>query len=437
MKMVQAYDAESLSGIESVSRGELERIFKEKGFFPSSHELLMAREPDFNWARRRRVFATTPHLRWELILSGLIHSLAGTRREKDGLSRPLRSDRILSGDAAAFYFDALISDSLEASRGPDLPEAWETAWETQSIREYESDTLGYPSAGGDISVWAYFPSRFHRFKPGNAIYRLMHAWGALAADLDTTAVVLIRLLKAGSARARIPEILALLEDHMRYEGKHGREALAYDNGVLPEDKGVLLWVGEKHNELDAGVNLNVLCLLAALAERADAEGRARACAIAGPVLEFLARHIGLGSYARPGFLMFYPLASLAFLWYRFALALEGLPAPLRAAFDPNDVCGRLGSHLSGLIESERERQSWNAFDTLLALPMLIRTGSPSWEALSRPESMRSLADSASRRPYEFGRFIYPFTFVYGNRALGPCAALMSCLELRRRAGAEG
>src|SRR5438046_3035975 len=122
MKMVQAYDAESLSGIESVSRGELERIFKEKGFFPSSHELLMAREPDFNWARRRRVFATTPHLRWELILSGLIHSLAGTRREKDGLSRPLRSDRILSGDAAAFYFDALISDSLEASRGGALPE---------------------------------------------------------------------------------------------------------------------------------------------------------------------------------------------------------------------------------------------------------------------------------------------------------------------------
>lgn len=432
--MAERNGSDITSGIEAAARDTLARIFAHRGFFPSGHELLLARDPAFTWARRRQVFATTPHLRWELALSGLLHALIGVRKERDGSARALRDDRLLSGEASAFYFNGVISDCLDACRAARPMDAWESAWESQAVSEYESDALTYASGQATLPVWAYFPSRYHRFAPGNLIYRLMHAWEALAPDLDSTAVVLVRLLKAGSARADIPGILGLLEDHVRGEGRHGMERLAYDNGILPEDRGILLWIGEKHNELDPGVNLNILCLLAALAERADPDGRARALALAGKSLGFLDRHAGAGSYAKPGFLIYYPLASLAFLWHRFALALEALPGPLREAFDPGNVCGRLGRHLAGLIEGDRRRApgSWNAFDTLIALPLLLRTGSPAGDELSREEVLGPLAEAASRRAYEFGKFPYPFAFLYGNRALGPCAALMACLELRRR-----
>jgi hypothetical protein len=422
------------AGIEAAAYGRLARTFAEQGFFPSAHELLFARDPGLTWARRKQVFATTPHLRWELALSCLIHWVAGARREGEGRARALRNDRRLSGEASAFYFNALVSDCLEAYRGLRPAEPWESAWEAQAVAEYADDSLEYVSGGRTIPVWAYFPSRRHRFAPGNAIYRIMHAWGALAADLDTTAVVLARLLKSDPRRADIPGILGLLEDHVRGEGRHGMEKPAYDNGILPEDRGILLWIGEKHNELDAGVNLNVLCLLAALAERADPPGRDRALALAAKVLDFLMRHAERGTFARPGFLIYYPLASLAFLWHRFALAVEALPDPLRAAFDPGDACGRLGRHLAGLIEGEcaSDRHPWNAFDTLLALPLLLRTGSKAADGLAREEVLGPLAEAASAQAFEFGKFPYPVTFLYGNRALGPCAALMACLELRRR-----
>jgi hypothetical protein len=428
---------ESRTKCESDCRRMLAGMFREKGFFPTGHELLLSRDPAFTWARRLRVFATTPHLRWELVLTGILHCFTGIRREREGRSRPMRSDRRLSGDASTFYFNALVSDCLEASRETIPLEAWEAEWEAQAVREYESDTLTYPSGSGNTPVWGYFPSRLHRFAPGNAIFRLMHAWGALAADLDSTAVVLVRLLKAGSALANIPDILGLLEDHVRGEGRHGKEKLAYDNGIGPEDRGVLLWIAEKHNELDAGVNLNILCLLAAVAEKADAAGRARAMAIAGNILAFLTRHIDAGGYARPGFLMFYPLASMAFLWHRFSLALEAMPPFLRAGFDPGDACGRLGRHLASLLERERDGAPCNPFDTLLALPLLFRFDSPAAAPFAREENVRTLAEAASQRAYEFGRFPYPITFVYGNRALGPCAALMACRELRRARARQG
>ncbi len=428
---------ESRTEYESAYRRMLAGIFQERFFFPTGHELLFSRDPAFTWARRRRVFATTPHLRWELILSGILHVFTGVRREREGHSRPLRLDRLFSGDASTFYFNALISDCLEASRETVPPEAWEAEWEAQATQEYENDTLTYSSGGVETPVWGYFPARLHRFAPGNAIYRLMHAWGALAADLDSTAVVLVRLLKAGSARANIPAILGLLEDHVRGEGRHGMERLAYDNGVGPEDRGMLLWVGEKHNELDAGVNLNVLCLLAALAERADAAGRVRATAMARKILAFLTRHIEAGSYARPGFLMFYPLASMAFLWHRVSLAIETMPPLLRAEFDPGDACGRLGRHLASLLERERERAPGNSFDTLLALPLLFRVDSPAAAPFARDEDVHALAEAAFKHAYEFGRFPYPITFVYGNRALGPCAALMAARELRRARARPG
>jgi hypothetical protein len=416
--------------VEAFSRAHLAESLLRKGFFPSSHELLLTRDPAFTWARRKRVFATTPHLRWELAASWALHSVAGKRRRQGGMSRPLRSDRLLSGDASTFYFNALISDCLEASR-IGRAEPWETAWEEQALREYETDFLEYPGRDGPAPVWAYFPAQAHRFEKGNAIHRLMHAWGALAADLDTTSLVLARLLKAGSPRAEVDGILALCEDHVRGRGRFGKEELAYDNGVLPEDQGVLLWIGEKHNELDAGVNLNVLCLLAIVAERADAEGRARALELAAGALAFLDRHIAAGSYARPGFLMFYSLEAMAFLWHRFALALEALPATLRTAFDPADVCGRLGRHLASLLSADPAGASRNAFDSLLILPLLARTGPSLAERILAARPLPSLAEEASQRAYEFGKFIYPFTFLYGNRALGPCTALMACLELRR------
>lgn len=410
-------------------RTRLREMLAVQGFFPTSHQLLFLRDPGFTWKRRMRVYETTPHLRWELLATSIIHLIRGRSSDKRGQAREISSQAFFSGDASTFYFNALISDCLELAREGTAQDTWEADWETQAVREYETDSLVYRQDRATVPAWAYFPQRTHRFKQGNVIHRLMHAWGALAADLDTTSMVLCRLLAVDSPIASIPDILTLLEDHVYGAGRHGMEKLAYENGSVGEDRGVLLWVHEKHNELDAGVNLNVLCLLIALAEKGSQEERERAFALAAQALAFLDRHIGLGSYARSGFLMFYSLEAMAFLWHRFAARLEAMPGVLRTRFDNRDVCSRLGRHLAGLLEPRLA--SANAFDTLLALPLLLRTGSPAAAGPVTPESLRRLAETASARAYEFGRFTYPLTFLYGNRALGPCAALMCDLELRR------
>src|SRR5690606_33709498 len=337
----------------------------------------------------------------------------------------------LSGEASSFYFNALIADLLEAARDDAPPEIWEAEMDAEMAREFEADTLEYSQAGGVIRAWGYFPIKLHRFHPGNVVYRLMHRWGAIEADLDSSSMVFVRLLKRGSGLAEAPAVLTLLEEHVRGIGRRGKNRLAYDNGVVEADQGVLLWVHEKHNELDAGVNLNVLCLLAALMERTEGRDRERTARLSALALDFLDRHIDMGSYGRKPFLMFYSLEAFAFLWHRLDRSLDSMPAALRAAFDSKDICGRLGRHLCGLVEKEIAggAPECNSFDKLLVLPLLIRMGSPAAGPWTAVPALRAMIEDVSGSAYEFGKFIYPFTFLYGNRALGLCVALTAIREI--------
>lgn len=429
---------ESLVDLQIDCRKRIAEIHRTHGFFPSSHRLLLSRDPAFTFKRRLRVFATTPHLRPSLIASFFVHLFRVGRKTGRGRSRLLDASSRLSGDASSFYFNALIADLLEASRRDTQPEDWEAAMDAEMAGEFEADTLEYPQAGGLIKAWGYFPIKLHRFHPGNAVYRLMHQWGALEADLDSSSMVFVRLLKRGSILAKGPAVLTLLEEHVRGLGRHGKNRLAYDNGATEADQGVLLWVQEKHNELDAGVNLNVLCLLAALMERTDGPDRERTARLSSLALDFLDRHIDLGSYGSKAFLMFYSLEAFAFLWHRLQLGLDSMPAALRAAFDPKDVCGRLGRHLCVLVEKEIARgvPEFNSFDKLLVIPLLVRMGSPAAKAMISVPALRSLLEDVSASTFEFGKFIYPFTFLYGNRALGLCVALSAIREIAaaRRSG---
>jgi hypothetical protein len=418
----------------------IEELFRKNGFLPSSHQFLFSRDPALNWKRRRRVYATTPHLRWELIASFFIHCLRGKRRLHGGRSRILSRHAPWSGDAASFYFNGLILDLLESCRAggtaiSDSGDAagWEAGWEKEALAEFESDVIEYPQDGGNIPAWGYFPVRHHRFRPGNLVHTLMHQWGAIAADLDSSSMVLIRLLKSGSDRITALQVLTLLEGHVRGTGKYGMSALAYDNGAVAEDRGMLLWVQEKHNELDAGVNLNVLCLLAELSQRVGEPALGRVLEIASGCLEFLDRHIALGSYSQNGFLMFYSIEAFAFLWHRFDACLQTLPAPIRARFDAHGVCDKLGRHLALLLEREIDARAipFNSFDKLLSLPVLIRYAAPAAAPWLTEISLRAMVADVSAHAYEFGKFVYPFTFLYGNQALGLCAAINVFRELER------
>lgn len=417
--------------LNALCRDRISEIWRNRGFIPSSHQFLFSRDPAFTLARRCRVYRTTPHLRWELILSFLIHSCIGNRVSKSGRARILSRTSRFSGDACAFYFNGLILDLLESFRNNGDTSDWESLWEKEALREFETDTLQYPQRNGLVQAWGYFPVRHHRFHPRNLVFRLMHRWGAIAADLDSTSMVLSRLIKSGSETVPPETALVLLEEHMQGTGKYGGNPLAYDNGVGAEDRGVLLWVHEKHNELDAGVNVNVLCLLAALMERMDESGRERITRISVPVFAFLARHIGLGSYSEGHFLMFYSLEAFVFLWHRLAVCLEAMPSGLRVAFDPEDVSGRLGRHLCVLIEKDlgEDGADYNSFDRLMILPTLLRHRSVSATAMLSPQSLRTMVDDVSSHPYEFGKFVYPFTFLYGNQALGLSAAMCLFREI--------
>jgi hypothetical protein len=306
--------------------------------------------------------------------------------------------------------------------------------EDAMVREFEDDYLAYPQDGGTVKAWGYFPHKHHRFEAGKPLLELLFRWGAGDADLDSSSMVLCRLLKRRSPAISPAEVLTLLEDHVHGEGRFGKERLAYDNGVDPGDRGVLLWVQEKHNELDAGVNLNLACLLAAMSAFLDPVAEERAFRLSSGIFRFLGDHIDRGSYARKSFLMYYSLEALAFLWMRLAHYAASMSPDRLGRFDPRGDTARLGRHLADLLASEMRAGTppFNAFDRLLVLPILLRHGSDIPAGWMDPGNLRACADQAATTPREFGKFVYPLKLVYGSRALGPCAALVVLDEARRR-----
>lgn len=409
------------------------REYRQKGFLPATQQLLLSQDPSFGWSRRLQTFRTTPHLRAALLAAWPVHLVLPVRAPRTGRLAALDPGALLGGEGNTFYFNALVAEYLELLREGEPPSRDEADMEKSMTAEYEDDFLVYPSVGGKAKVWGYFPLKHDRFDPKKPLLRLLFAWGANAADLDSTSVVLCRLLKSGSRLADPPAILALLEDHVHREGRHGRERLVFDNGAEERDRGILLWVEEKHNELDAGVNLNLACLLAALLPRLDEAGKARAFRLASGVFRFLGDHVGKGSYARKPFLMYYSLEAMAFLWMRLAWYLESLPEEDRIRFDPRGDGPLLGAHLADLLERELGpgRRGFNPFDRFLVLPLLLRFGRDipaGWLAAGALEAgIRDVSATA----YEFGKFVYPTTLLYGSRALGLCAAALSLRELAR------
>lgn len=421
------------AGLEEECRQKIFEEYDRLGFLPSSQQLLLGGDPSFGLKRRMEVFRTTPHLRLALLAALPVNLVMGNPSRAGGRSLALDSRSRLAGDGNTFYFNGLILELLEMTREGRPPSRAEEAMEGAMAREFESDYLEYAQRGGAIKAWGYFPHRHHRFDPGKPLLSLLFKWGADDADLDSTSMVLCRLLKRGSRIADAAAILTLLEDHVHREGRFGKERLAYDNGVEAGDRGILLWVQEKHNELDAGVNLNLACLLAAMLEGLDQGGKARAFRLSSGIFRFLGDHIDRGSYSRKSFLMYYSLEAMAFLWMRLSRYSESMPQSDREDFDPRGDGARLGRHLAGLLEAEIRKGSppFNAFDRLLVLPLLIRHGAEYPASWLSPGSLRASIAEASARPFEFGKFVYPMKLIYGCRSVGLCAALAVLREAAR------
>lgn len=410
--------------------------FHRHGCLPATQQLLLRADPFFGTRRRWQVFLTTPHLRAALLALWPLHLLLPARRPRSGRSARLDAAARLGGDGNTFYFNALVLELLEILRegAPASPE--EEAMEAALRADWEDDFLAYPQGSGKVKAWGYFPLKHPRFDPGKPLLALLFKWGANAADLDSSSLVLCRLLKAGSPSADPLQVLELLEDHVHGEGRYGRERLAYDNGVEADDRGILLWVQEKHNELDAGVNVNLACLLAALLGRLKGAEKERAFRLSAGLFRFLGDHIRRGSYAKGPFLMYYSLEALAFLWMRLAAYADALPEPDRGRFDPRGDCAALGAHLADLLAAEIRAgaRGFNAFDRLLVLPILLRHGRevpPGWTSAGALEEGITEVTGAA---YEFGKFVYPTTLLYGCRAAGMAAALVALRELEARAG---
>ena len=421
-----------------VCRSRILEILAKKGFFPSSHQILLAWDPSFTWTKRIRVFNTTPHLRIPLLLVSLVNLFRSGRRAPGEGARCLDRTARMGGDGNSFYFNALILDLRDMARGDEAPASEEVSLEKDILNEFESDFLTYPQSLGPVKAWAYFPSRHHRFQSRKYFLKLLFMLGADAADLDSSSVVMCRLLRSGSSAVPPMDALELLEDHVFGAGKYGQHALAIDNGVREGDGGVLLWVHEKHNELDAGVNVNILCLLAALVERVESDLKDRVFILAGNIFRFLDRHRVAEDFSRPDFLMYYSLEVTLFLWYRFLAYLEALPLPERGRFDPEGGCIALNRHFIGLMERKwrASPSSFNAFDKLMVLPLLLREASPVATAMLAESGPLELLNAVSDQACEFGKFIYPVTLLYGNQAVGIYAAEILAREIRR-AGSWG
>lgn len=407
--------------------------FQRLGFLPAAQELLLRGDASFGWRHRAQVFRTTPHLRLALIAFLPLHLLLGSASAGEGRAMALDPRARLGGIGNTFYFNGLLMELLEMLREGEPPSPEESAMEASMLAEFESDYLEYPQGDGMVKAWGYFPLKHHRFDPGKPLLRLLFQWGADAADLDSSSMVLCRLIKSRSMSVTGPEILLLLEEHVHGEGRFGNQPLAYGNGVEGRDRGILLWVQEKHNELDAGVNLNLACLIAALLPTLDPPERTRAFRLSAGVFRFLGDHIDRGSYRRKGFLMYYSLEALAFLWVRLSGCLEAMAPEERDLFDPRGDCDRLGRHLAGLLESEAEGSSasFNTFDRFLALPILLRHRARIPSGWLHPAAMRSSIETLSGTAFEFGKFVYPTKLVYGCRAIGLCAVMATLREMAR------
>ncbi|HLP41682.1 MAG TPA: hypothetical protein VK465_09260, partial [Fibrobacteria bacterium] len=380
--------ASELPGFVGETLRDLWDGFSADGTFWEVGNFMAGWDPHFGFRDWLKVFRTVPSLR-KYLIPALAWNCLAPRRHQEGFSERFVPGRKYNFRYRSFCTDLLVWESaVLAARhfGVALPRS---AFGDLGacLNLVLANRYDVPFEGRDIPMFSYFPRRDHLVPRDNAVYRLFFSRDDNVPDIDTTCLILgsALLLSGEEGAGDLPYahdlattlgFLSLMEQHVHGQGRYGRKSLSYENGTRIEDRGVMTWVFDDHNEVDPTSNVNILAWLALIRRAHPDVPAARVTALARGILAFLARHAADGSLLSPRFQSYYPLGPVFLFWRRFRRAFDSLPEDERAAFDPDDAVAAVDSHLAAEGETLflRGGARINPYDRLTAAPFLYERG---------------------------------------------------------------
>jgi hypothetical protein len=372
-----------------------------------------------DWAR---VFRTVPSLRkylvpalaWNVLLS------LGGRKGYQGYSERYVPGRKYNFRYRSFCTDFLVWESIGRAAshfGIPVPKETTAILEAYSALAFRN-CYAIPWEGMDLPLFSYFPRHDHLVPRGDAVYKLFFSRDDNVPDLDTTALVLGSLIQMnrlfgvgagayGHRREESEALLGLMEQHVFGRGRFGRKSLSYDNGILPDDEGVMTWVFDEHNELDPTSNINILNWLAVLPALHPDVDAGKIAGLARGILRFLHNHVLDGSFLDERFQSYYPLGPVYHFWRRFMENYRASPDSIRKRLDPDGAASAIDGYLAARGEELFRKEASNPFDRLVAAPFLYEHGIMKRELAAWVEQEEGLTSHFLDNHYEIFHLRYP------------------------------
>jgi hypothetical protein len=409
------------SNLRGLLIAEMLEDFRAKGTFGESGNFLAGKDEYFKLGDWWRVVRTVPSLRRYMPLA-LLWNLVAKKRERTGYSERFLPGRKWNFSYRSFCTDFLVWESVvrAASRtGGALAARFSGDLEAY-IGLTQANRYDVEYGGGKLPMFSYYPRHDHLVDPENEVHRLFFSRDDNVPDIDTTCIILGSWLNLQGAvplpaaayrqsEAEARALLALMGDHLYGGGRFGQGGLSYENGIRPDDRGVLTWVFDEHNELDPTSNVNMLNWLFQIGRIHPGIPEESVAGLTRPILRFLANHAEDGTLLDQRFQSYYPLGPSLFFWGRLKRTWQSLPPGLKGRLDPEGAMPRIDAFL--LAEAERiftsPPRSVNDYDFLTAAPFLYEAGVLRGKIRSWLGDGRRLADHFRRNQYEIFHLRYP------------------------------
>lgn len=414
--------------------------FRAQGTFGEVGNFLAGKDEYFGFGDWLRVFRTVPSLRPYMPLA-LIWNIIAKPRERTGYSERYLPGRKYNFAYRSFCTDFLVWESVaRAASHFDVPFP---AWVSPELDAYMalagSNCYEVEYQGRVLPMFSYYPRRDHLVDPKNEVYRLFFSRDDNVPDIDTTCIILgswisltqgfgLPAYRHGETATR--DLLALMADHVLGEGKYGQGRLSYDNGIRPDDHGVLTWVFDEHNELDPTSNVNILNYLFQIARVHPTIPEAAVTRLTRSILRFLLNHAENGTLLDQRFQSYYPLGPSLFFWRRLRITWQSLDPEARARFDPENAMDSIDAFL--LAEVERlfthPPRPFNDYDFLTAAPFLYERNTLRNRIRGWLGNGRDLAEQFRRDHYEIFHLRYPSKIICAPTKI-PFACMLDLLTL--------
>lgn len=426
---------------------ELSERFAADGGFPEIGNFMTGWDPHFGFKDWLTVFRTVPSLR-KYLLPALAWNVLFSRREMRGFAERIIPGRKFNFEYRSFCTDLLILETLGRAyrhHGLAVPEGLKRAVADCISLTFDNRYV-VTHAGRELPMLSYYPRKDHRVAKDNPVYKLFFSRDDNVPDNDTSCIILASILSVIESFGLDPALyrhgredtatfLDSMEQHVHREGKYGWGTLSYENGVLPEDRGVLTWVFDEHNELDPTSNIDILHYLALVDRIFGRSLFPRLPGLTNKIFAFLGNHVRKGDFLSQRFQTYYPLGSTYALWWRFKTHFDGLPERVRNELDREGEADRLDAHLRdrGLEIFRAGGSEYNPYDFLLAAPFLYSRGLMRERIADWILSGEDCRGHFRENHYEFFHLRYPSKIIGAPVKLPDAQVLELCLLMTRSA----